>query len=100
DDGPGSTVRADTEHGCYLAGGLVSLKCIAPAKRAADAKDREDHREHLTQGPELDRLKASREIVHRPAVNGAVLVDIAILDAQRTLNELRGHAQKARDDHP
>src|SRR5690606_33440444 len=84
----------------YLTRGLVRLVSVAAAARAAHTKDREDHREYLARRAELDRLKTSRKVVHRAAVNGAVLVDIAVCYAQRTFDEFRRHTQQAGDDHP
>ena len=79
--------------------GLIGLEHVAPAKRAQDTEDREHDGEELA--PRQAKLgKAFRDIVHRTAGDGAVLVFVTVLHPERAFGELGRHAEQAGQDHP
>ena len=78
---------------------LIGLEHVSAAKRAKNTEDREHDREDLP-ARQAQFIEAFRDIVHRTARDGAVLVFIPILHAERTFGELGGHTKQARQDHP
>ena len=79
--------------------GLVGLEHVAAAKRTENTKDREEDRQHLA-ARQAAFHEALGHIVHGTARHAAVFVLVAVLNAERTLRELRGHAHQAGQDHP
>ena len=89
--------REQTRH---LREGLVGLEHIAAAKRAADAADRKEDGEELAETGHALFGEALAQVVHRTAGNGAVLIFVAVMDAENALGELGGHAEQSGKDHP
>ncbi len=83
-----------------LLGGLIGLKHVAAAKRAAYTHDGEKCSQDFPQAGEIAGFEALAEIVHGAAVNGAVGPHIAVFYAEGTLHKLGRHAEEAGDDHP
>ena len=83
-----------------LLGGLIGLKHVAAAKRAAYAHDGEKCGQHFSQAGEIAGFESLAEVVHGAAVHGAVGAHIAVFYAEGALHELGRHAEEARNDHP
>ena len=78
---------------------LIGLEHVSAAECAEDTEDREQDRKRLA-ARQSALCKALGQIVHRTAGNRAVIVFVAVFDAERTLGELRCHAHQAGKDHP
>jgi hypothetical protein len=80
---------------------LVHLERVAPAKRAADAEQREGDRQHATQPRHPALGETLRQVLHGAAEHPLLAApDVAVHLPERALGELGGHPEEAGDDHP
>ncbi len=80
--------------------GLVGLKRVASAKRSTHAENREEHTQDFSNGRQPTLGEAFLEVIHRPAVDHAIGIHIAVLHTQRAFNKLGRHTQQTADNHP
>lgn len=89
--------------GDELGVGLVDLEEVAAEQPEEQDHNRGEDGEHLAEGPAVlpEALgEPLGQVVHRPAGDGAVGVDLAVLHTEGDLDELGGHAEEAAEDHP
>ena len=89
----GGDQRVEIESAFKSSGDVVDLRQVAGAEGAEHRGDGEQHRQPF-------QLEALFHVVHRPAGDGAVLGDAAVLVRQGDLNELARHAEESRHPHP
>ncbi len=97
----GSVIAAGD--GDELGVGLVDLEEVAAEEPEEQDHDRGEDGEHLAEVLAVlaEALGESLgQVVHRPAGDGAVRVDLTVLHAEGDLDELGGHAEQAAENHP
>ena len=78
----------------------ISLIDLKHTDRSAHGGNGKNNRQPLAKPSKIKPPKHRLNIIHRPAIDRALVINFAIFDRQRTFGKFRCHAKKPGDNHP